>query len=112
MNASILTNYIMATATNASNYITAMPPVDPMMTFYMLWGTLIFMGLVEAARAMTGSPEEPAKPDAWVYVGDHPGLKTPSPVYRKDYDSGKSAFRWRKSDKSPWTYGSDPMEAY
>lgn len=89
--------------------------MNTMQLFWMSWGISILLGLVAAATS--GAEEEvsvakePAPtPDAydWKPVGDHPGFMVPIEVYQRTYDSGKSAYRWRRSPESPWEYGSNP----
>lgn len=115
MNASFLTPYIFNTMNTTADYILSnaarLPQLNPNVTFYTAWGVLFLVGLLEVARlASTETETKEQPPVAWAYVGDHPGLKTPTPVYRKEYTTGKASYRWRKSDKSPWTYGSNPAD--
>jgi hypothetical protein len=73
------------------------------------------IGLIAAATSGAEEKEpavkEPAPhPEAcdWEPVGDHPGFMVSIGVYKRTYDSGKSAYRWRRSAESQWEYGSNP----
>jgi hypothetical protein len=111
------TSFLLNTMNTTSDFLlrSAIPRLNPMVTFYTMWGIILFVGLMEVARLSSreDADEGPTKaqPIVWGFVGNHPDLKTPTPVYCRTYDSGKASYRWRKSDKSPWTYGSNPLGA-